>query len=103
MAQTETNRQYAHPEVLIYIQWIKDHPKDGRVYIAELDYDPTSNYELGHIPGSVLIKWKDDINNPIRDILSKEAFEQLLQRIGVNNDMTLALYAKPYINGTNHQ
>ena len=93
MAQTETKQEYAHPEVLVDTQWIEDHLKDDKVRIAEVDYDPTSNYELGHIPGSVLIKWKSDINNPItRDILSKEAFEELLQRIGVNNDTTLALY-----------
>jgi thiosulfate/3-mercaptopyruvate sulfurtransferase len=93
MARTETKQEYAHPEVLVDTQWIEDHLKDDKTRIAEVDYDPTSNYELGHIPGSVLINWKSDINNPIkRDILSKEAFEELLQRIGVNNDTTLALY-----------
>jgi thiosulfate/3-mercaptopyruvate sulfurtransferase len=93
MAQTQIKQEYAHPEVLVDTQWIEDHLKDDKVRIAEVDYDPTSNYELGHIPGSVLIKWKADINNPItRDILSKDAFEELLQRIGVNNDTTLALY-----------
>jgi thiosulfate/3-mercaptopyruvate sulfurtransferase len=93
MVQTETKQEYAHPEVLVDTQWIEDHLKDDKVRIAEVDYDPTSNYELGHIPGSLLIKWKADINDPItRDILSKQAFEELLQRIGVNNDTTLALY-----------
>jgi thiosulfate/3-mercaptopyruvate sulfurtransferase len=93
MAQTQIKQEYAHPEVLVDTQWIEDHLKDDKVHIAEVDYDPTSNYELGHIPGAVLIKWKADINDPItRDILSKEAFEELLQRIGVNKDTTLALY-----------
>jgi thiosulfate/3-mercaptopyruvate sulfurtransferase len=94
MAQTQIKQEeYVHPEVLVDTQWIEDHLKDDKVRIAEVDYDPTSNYELGHIPGAVLIKWKADINNSItRDILSKEAFEELLQRIGVNNDTTLALY-----------
>jgi thiosulfate/3-mercaptopyruvate sulfurtransferase len=93
MAQTETKQEYPHPEALVDTQWIEDHLEDEKVRIAEVDYDPTSNYELVHIPGSVLIKWKSDINNPVtRDILSKEAFEALLHRIGVNNDTTLALY-----------
>ena len=94
MAQTQIKQEeYAHPEVLVDTQWIEDHIKDDKVRIVEVDYDPSSNYELGHIPGAVLIKWKADINNPVtRDILSKEAFEELLQRIGVNNDTTLALY-----------
>ena len=93
MAQTTTRNEYAHPEVLVDTQWIEEHLKDEKVRIAEVDYDPTANYELGHIPGSVLIKWKADINDPIaRNILNKQAFEDLLQRIGVNNDATLALY-----------
>ena len=87
MAQTTTRNEYAHPEVLVDTQWIEEHLKDEKVRIAEVDYDPTANYELGHIPGSVLIKWKADINDPIaRNILNKQAFEDLLQRIGVNND-----------------
>jgi thiosulfate/3-mercaptopyruvate sulfurtransferase len=93
LTQTTTRNEYAHPEVLVDTQWIEEHLKDEKVRIAEVDYDPTANYELGHIPGSVLIKWKADINDPIaRNILNKQAFEDLLQRIGVNNDTTLALY-----------
>jgi thiosulfate/3-mercaptopyruvate sulfurtransferase len=93
MAQTEIKHEYAHPEALVDTQWVQDHLTDDKVRIVEVDYDPTSNYELGHIPGSILINWKADINDLIiRNIISKQAFEELLQRIGVNNDTTLALY-----------
>ena len=93
MAQTETKQQYAHPEVLVDTQWIEDHLNDEGLRIVEVDYDPVANYELGHIPGSVLVEWKADINDPItRNILSKQAFEELLQRIGVDNETTVALY-----------
>ncbi len=94
MAQTEAKRQqYAHPEVLVDTQWIQDHLNDEGLRIVEVDYDPVANYELGHIPGSVLIQWKADINDPItRNILSKQAFESLLQRIGIDNETTVALY-----------
>ena len=85
--------EYAHPEVLVSTDWVEEHVKDTNVRVAEVDYDPTANYALGHIPGSVLLDWKADINNPLtRDILTKEACEQLLQKIGVNNDTTLILY-----------
>ena len=48
--------EYAHPEVLVDTQWVADNFKDsGKVRIAEVDYDPRSNYSLGHIPGAVLI------------------------------------------------
>jgi thiosulfate/3-mercaptopyruvate sulfurtransferase len=84
---------YAHPEVLVDTQWVEDHLRDGNVRVAEVDYDRKSNYELGHITGSVLFDWKQDINEPIsRNILTKQACENLLQRYGVNNDTTLILY-----------
>jgi thiosulfate/3-mercaptopyruvate sulfurtransferase len=86
-------QQYAHPEVLTDTHWVENHHKDGNVRIAEVDYDPRANYELGHIPGSVLFDWKRDINDPInRNILSKQSCEELLQRFGINNDTTLILY-----------
>jgi thiosulfate/3-mercaptopyruvate sulfurtransferase len=84
---------YAHPEVLVNTQWVVDHLKDSNVRIAEVDYDPKANYQLGHVAGTVLFDWKQDINDPVfRNVLSKQACEDLLQRAGVNNDTTLVLY-----------
>jgi thiosulfate/3-mercaptopyruvate sulfurtransferase len=84
---------YAHPEVLVDTQWVEDHQKEPNVRIAEVDYDPKANYQLGHVPGSVLFDWKQDINDPIsRNVLSKQACEELLQKNGINNDTTLVLY-----------
>ena len=63
---TQQNMSYAHPEVLVDTQWVADHLKDSeKVRIAEVDYDRKSNYDLGHIPGSVLIDWMQDINDPV--------------------------------------
>jgi thiosulfate/3-mercaptopyruvate sulfurtransferase len=84
---------YVHPEVLADTQWTEEHIKDSKVRIAEVDYDPKANYQLGHVPGAVLFDWRQDINDPIsRNVLSKQACEDLLQRAGVNNDSTLVLY-----------
>ena len=85
---------YAHPEVLVDTQWVADHLKGSeKVRIAEVDYDPRSNYSLGHIPGAVLFDWKQDINDPVsRNVLSKQACQDLLQRAGLNDDTTLILY-----------
>jgi thiosulfate/3-mercaptopyruvate sulfurtransferase len=86
---------YAHPEVLVDTQWVAEHLEDlEKVRIAEVDYDPRSNYSLGHIPGAVLFDWKEDINDPVsRNVLSKQACEDLLKhRAGLNNDTTLILY-----------
>src|SRR5215213_11909023 len=85
---------YVYPEVLVDTQWIEEHLNDKGIRIAEVDYDEKANYDLGHIPGSVLIGWKRDINDPVtRDILRKDKYVELLRRIGVNNnDTTLVLY-----------
>ena len=84
---------YAHPEVLVTTSWLEEHLRDADVRILEVDYDPASAYQLGHIPGAVLIDWKRDINDEVRrDILSKEQFEHLMGRIGATPDTTLVLY-----------
>ena len=85
--------EYAHPEVLVDTNWVDQHKNDPKVRVAEVDYDPTANYALGHVPGSVLIDWKADINDPLtRNIITQQACESLLQRVGVNDDTTLVLY-----------
>src|SRR2546426_5737435 len=84
---------YAHPEVLVDTSWVKGNIGSETVRIVEVDYDPTPNYNLGHIPGSVLIDWKKDINDPVsRDIVSKEGLEALFGRLGISNDHQIILY-----------
>jgi thiosulfate/3-mercaptopyruvate sulfurtransferase len=84
---------YAHPEVLVDTQWVLDHHKDANVRVVEVDYDPTANYMLGHIPGSILWDWKKDLNDPVqRDILSRQQLDQLLSRSGVSPETRIVLY-----------
>jgi thiosulfate/3-mercaptopyruvate sulfurtransferase len=88
-----TMAAYAHPDVLVENNWLVAHLSDPKVRVAEVDYDPAANYELGHIPGSVLFDWRKDINDPVaRDILSAEALTELFRRAGVDEDTTLVLY-----------
>ena len=84
---------YAHPEVLVENDWLAEHANDPTVRIVEVDYDPSANYEMGHIPGAVLFDWRKDINDAVRrDILSAEALARLLAHAGVDPDTTLVLY-----------
>ena len=84
---------YKHPEVLVETSWVTDHLKDGSIRIAEVDYDPATNYNLGHIPGAVLFDWRKDMNDQLRrDIVSKEQLEDLLERAGVSSNTKLVLY-----------
>jgi thiosulfate/3-mercaptopyruvate sulfurtransferase len=84
---------YAYPNVLVDTQWVNDHLNDSKVKIVEVDYNPTTSYLLGHIPGAVLFDWKRElIDSTKREIISKEILEDLLQRAGVNNDTILVVY-----------
>lgn len=91
--QVTTAKSYAHPEVIVDTNWVLQHHKDANVRVAEVDYDPTSNYLQGHVPGSVLFDWRKDINDPVRrDLLSQAQAEELLRRNGVSDTTTLVLY-----------
>lgn len=84
---------YKHPEVLVETSWVSDHLKDSAVRIAEVNYDPTANYNLGHIPGAVLYDWRKDMNDPLaRDIVSQQKLGELLGGSGARSDTTLVLY-----------
>ncbi|HUK49962.1 MAG TPA: sulfurtransferase [Terriglobales bacterium] len=90
---SRTQLTYAHPEVLVETNWVANHLKDATVRIAEVDYDPTANYNLGHIPGAVLFDWRKDMNDPLkRDILTKDQLQALLSKSGVGNGTTIVLY-----------
>ena len=85
--------QYAYPEVLVDTSWVKGSLGDQNVRVVEVDYDPTANYNLGHIPGSALVDWRKDINDPVsRDIVSKKGLESLLGRLGISNKHRIVLY-----------
>ncbi len=84
---------YAKPEVLVSTDWVRDHLNDPKVRVVEVDYDPTANYQLGHVPGAVLFDWRKDLNNPVqRDILSKQQLEQLFTTSGISEDTKIVLY-----------
>jgi len=88
-----TTLSYKHPEVLVTTDWVHEHLKDNSVRIAEVDYDPIANYNLGHIPGAVLLDWRKDMNDPLtRDILNGQQLEDVLGRSGVTNSTTVVLY-----------
>src|SRR5437773_890110 len=84
---------YAQPEVLVNTEWVHEHLNDPKTRIVEVDYDPTANYQLGHIPGAVLFDWRKDLNHPLqRDIPTKEQIEELFGRHGISNDTKIVLY-----------
>ena len=92
-ATTGQAKGYAHPEVLVDTDWVFANSGNNNVRIAEVDYDPTANYNQGHIPKAVLFDWKKDINDPLsRDILGVQQLEALFGRNGINDSTVLVLY-----------
>ena len=78
--------------VLVTTEWLAEHGDHENIVIAEVDENPDL-YEEGHIPGAVKLHWRDDLQDPIeRDIIGREAFEQLLGERGISNDTTVVLY-----------
>jgi thiosulfate/3-mercaptopyruvate sulfurtransferase len=81
---------YAKP-VLVTTDWLADH-LDDNVVVAEVD-ENTDLYEEGHIPGAVKLHWKEDLQDPVeRDVIEKDAFEQLMGSRGIRNDTTVVVY-----------
>jgi thiosulfate/3-mercaptopyruvate sulfurtransferase len=82
---------YAKP-VLVSTDWLAEHLNDDGLVVAEVDENPDL-YDEGHIPGAVKLHWRDDLQDPIeRDIVEKNAFEQLLGERGIANDTAVVLY-----------
>ncbi len=85
-------RKYAHPEALVSTEWLAAHLDDPTVRILESDEDVLL-YEMSHIPGALKIDWHADLNDPIqRDYVSKEAFQVLARRLGIEDSTTVVLY-----------
>jgi thiosulfate/3-mercaptopyruvate sulfurtransferase len=83
---------YAHPEVLVSTDWVKQHLNDPRVKIVEVDVDTTA-YEAGHIPGAIGFNWQTQLQDQLtRDIISKEQFEKLVGGAGISPEDTVVLY-----------
>ena len=85
-------KQYAHPEALVSTQWLAEHLGDPAIRILESDEDVLL-YEIGHIPGALKIDWHADLNDQVqRDYISRDEFEALVRRLGIDDSMTVVLY-----------
>ena len=83
---------YAHPEALVSTDWLAQHLEDPTVRILESDEDVLL-YDMGHIPGALKLDWHADLNDQVqRDYVSRDAFEALVRRLGIDEATTVVLY-----------
>jgi len=84
--------RYAHPEVLIETDWVKENLDAPGIKLVEIEVD-TKAYDAGHIAGSVGFNWQTQLQDQLRrDIISKEAFEKLVGGAGISPDDTVIVY-----------
>ncbi|MEY4349567.1 MAG: hypothetical protein RL719_864 [Actinomycetota bacterium] len=83
---------YAHPEVLVSAEWLRQNLGSTDLVVVESDEDVLL-YETGHIPGAVKIDWHTDLNDPVtRDYVDAHGFKALMQRAGISRETTVVIY-----------
>jgi thiosulfate/3-mercaptopyruvate sulfurtransferase len=77
-------------DVLVSTEWVADNR--DKVKLVEVDVDTTA-YDEGHIEGAIGFNWTSQLQDQMRrDIITKEALEQLLGSAGISNGDTIVLY-----------
>ncbi len=83
---------YAHPEALVTTAWLAEHLDDPKVRVIESDEDVLL-YDLGHIRGAQKVDWHLDLNDAVmRDYVSREQFQALVRRLGIDGSTTVVFY-----------
>lgn len=84
--------EYAHSEVLVSTDWVKENLDKPGIKLVEIDVD-TKAYDAGHIPGAIGFNWQTQLQDQVkRDIISKEAFEKLVGAAGISPTDTVIVY-----------
>jgi thiosulfate/3-mercaptopyruvate sulfurtransferase len=79
-------------DVLVDVDWARDHLDDPKVRFLEVDVD-TSAYDEGHLPGAVAINWTSQLTDSVRrDLASRKDLENLLRDAGIDDDTLIVLY-----------
>ncbi|PJZ49699.1 sulfurtransferase [Leptospira saintgironsiae] len=83
----------ASPEdSLVDTEWLSKNLENPKIRLIEVSVDP-GVYEKGHIKGAINFRWHTDlVDQPRRDIVSKEKFKELVSKAGIDNDSTVVLY-----------
>jgi thiosulfate/3-mercaptopyruvate sulfurtransferase len=77
---------------LVNGEWLEKNLNDPKVRVVEVSVEP-GIYERGHIPGAQNVVWHTDLVETVtRDIASKEKFQELTRKLGVDQDTTVVLY-----------
>jgi thiosulfate/3-mercaptopyruvate sulfurtransferase len=77
---------------LVTTDWVEKNLNNPKVRVLEVSVEP-GQFERGHIPGAQNISWHTDLVDTVkRDIASKEKFQELVKKLGIDKDSTVVLY-----------
>jgi thiosulfate/3-mercaptopyruvate sulfurtransferase len=86
------SKGYAHPDVLVTADWVQSHLGDASLRLIESNEDVLL-YDVEHIPGAQKVDWHVDLNDAtMRDYISREQFQSLLRRLGIDESHTVVFY-----------
>lgn len=87
--------EYANPDVLVDTEWVLTHLDDPTVHLIDVSRQ-RETYEKGHLPGARFVQWNSDLTNPDNpvegQILTRDAFGELMGSLGVANDHTVVVH-----------
>ena len=90
---------YAHPEILIQPEELRDLSEKGDPQIRIIDMRKRGRYLAGHIPGAVQV-WRSDIEDkghPVPGMMAnQEQIQNLMGGLGISNDSILVIYSDRY-------
>ncbi len=77
---------------LVTTEWLEANLGNPDLRLVEVSVEP-GVFERGHIEGAQNVVWHTDLVDPVqRDIATRENFEELVQRLGIDEDSTVVLY-----------
>jgi thiosulfate/3-mercaptopyruvate sulfurtransferase len=89
---TIASKGYAKPSSLVSTEWLAAHLDDPNVRILESDEDILL-YDVGHIQNAQKVDWHADLNDDlVRDYISREQFQALVRRLGIDESTIVVLY-----------
>ncbi|HIW96117.1 MAG TPA: sulfurtransferase [Candidatus Corynebacterium gallistercoris] len=84
--------QFARQDKLVSNAWLGAKLGTPGLKVVESNEDSLL-YDIGHVPTAVRIKWEQDLSDPLcRDVLTPEAFAQLMDEKGISREDTLVIY-----------
>lgn len=84
--------QQSKPSPLVSGEWLEKNLSSPKVRVVEVSVEP-GVFERGHIPGAQNIVWHTDLVDTVRrDIATREKFQELSRKLGLDKDTTVVLY-----------